>query len=179
MNRKLKTKVQLQDIEEKPYLNPERMNRETYEILSTKMMRSRPTIKKMLDKVSQDSRVISLLQIQDDGITGKATSALRSKWGLLQDQGDKRQLNQYVRFLLGVQQPQPSKKGISLRAKNMLAKVKEQRQREADAQVLEVGQRDKTYQEKFDQYVAEEQDVMKQVAEHLEDKVHDLSLIHI
>lgn len=93
MNRKVKTKIMLQEIEEKPYLNLQRMNRETYEILSTKMMKSLPVVQKMLDKVSQDGKVISLLQIEDDGPRSKATSVLKSKWSLLADQGEKKQLN--------------------------------------------------------------------------------------
>lgn len=48
-------------MEQKPFLNLERMNRETYEILSTKLLRSQPVVNKMLNSVSQDSKIIGML----------------------------------------------------------------------------------------------------------------------
>lgn len=176
LNRKAKSKIQRQDIEEKPYLDPKRLNRETYEIMSTKKLRSLSVVQKMFDAVSQDRRVISLLRIEDDGMSTKATSALSSKWKLLRDPGENRQLNQYVRFLLGVQPAQPAKKGLGLHAKNLLAQVKKHQQKEKEALALEAGQKHDNFKEKFDQYVAKEQDVMKQVAANLEDKVHYIDL---
>ena len=55
-------------------------------------------------------------------------------------------MNQYVRFLIGVQQTQPNKKSLNLRTKNILAKVKELREKEVDTLDLAAGDKDKTYQ---------------------------------
>jgi len=130
----------------------------------------------MYGRVSQDRRIISLILIESDG-TLQLKSELRTKWSLLKERGGNPELGEYLRSLMGIQTTAEPRRGLNMRAKNLLGALKEARVAEGTPEHKSRDGEAPPYSEKFDAYVKKETDVMKQVADDLQEKAHYIELL--
>lgn len=152
------------DIRERPYLNLDNLNMSTFEDMRNKQMNSKQFQTKMIRKACNDDKVImSILNLDSfDNSFLSMKSELKDKMDFLKDDHNDLdgQLKEYIRYLTGVSNQIDRKARVENMFKNYLF-----------VKFKGIKDIEDYYAKQFDLYVEEEQNVLKDIAENLEEKV--------
>ena len=138
-------------IEEKEYVDPNRLSIENLKEIGRKNYEANNKEKTMIDKMENDPLKKGLMMIEE-GIKNEPT-ILQSNWNKLKHVGgDHQELTNYLSFLTGLKEKNTnlaSKLALKLKSRKFSEKQKPS--------------------EQFEQYVEKEKDIMQQIAKKLED----------